>query len=275
MDAVNCGRDSRHCQRTSYGRRLRGHGRGQALLADVDHHSQEHRGLHPHSCGMDRAVPGHLLLALQRVGREDASDRDDNRRAAHSACSVPDPVNDTVVFSTDSDNYCPQLLDELSSSAALTSYQNPAMTQPQVCGSCRPEVWRLRSSLSRATLQDQFVFGTTVYFEAVITSAVVLQNVHIVVRIPTTRLTDVPSRGCAERHHRQRRCDEQPAAPQRRAPHGHDQRRVLRSLGRRHQRLPRRASRLRYSRRLAHCLAHAARCELQLLHVRGRQQRHG
>ncbi len=56
------------------------------------------------------------------------------------ACNVPDPFNDTVRFDTDSDNYCPQLLDELATSAQLTPYQDPPMAVPQVGGlACAPE----------------------------------------------------------------------------------------------------------------------------------------
>ncbi len=94
---------------------------------------------------------------------------------------MPEPLNDTVSFDTDSDNYCPQILDELSTSAALVSYQDSPMTLPQVSSSPAARCW-LPVANGRAPWQTQFVFGTTAYFEAVVTSAVVLQTVHVVVR---------------------------------------------------------------------------------------------
>ncbi len=109
-----------------------------------------------------------------------------SRRSRGRACNVPDPFNDTVSFDTDSDNYCPQLLDELSTSAQLTPYQDSSMTLPQVgaraCVPCQARVAHARNSPTWPRAQTQFVFGTTAYFEAVVTSAVVLQTVHVVVR---------------------------------------------------------------------------------------------
>ncbi len=94
---------------------------------------------------------------------------------------MPDPRNDTVTFDTDSDNYCPQILDELSTSAELKSYQDAPMLLPQV-GDRRAIDATSPLTRYRRLKQAQFVFGTTAYFEAVVTSAVVLENVHVVVR---------------------------------------------------------------------------------------------
>jgi hypothetical protein len=72
------------------------------------------------------------------------------------SCSIASPTTNTaqVLFTTSSDNYCPRILDSLSSSATLHVYDDTA----------------------RKNEQSQFVFGTTTYFEARVESSIIIQS---------------------------------------------------------------------------------------------------
>jgi len=73
------------------------------------------------------------------------------------ACSVPDPKNDSISFTTDSDNYCPVLISTQAATATLTVFQNSNL----------------------ATQQSQFVFGTFSYFSAVVTAPILMDHVAV------------------------------------------------------------------------------------------------
>jgi hypothetical protein len=90
------------------------------------------------------------------------------QQAFTGACSVPDPSNTIATISLASDNFCPRVIDQLASTAAMGVYDDPSFTSPQL----------------------QFVFGTTVYVEMVISSSIVLQA-STLVGFRTTGLNNV------------------------------------------------------------------------------------
>jgi len=73
------------------------------------------------------------------------------------ACNAPDPKNDSISFTTNSDNYCPVLISTQAASASLTVYQASALTG----------------------VQSQFVFGTFSYFSAVVTAPILMDHVAV------------------------------------------------------------------------------------------------
>jgi hypothetical protein len=74
------------------------------------------------------------------------------------SCATPNPSTDSVSFTTNSTNYCPQLITNNNlDTAALSTY----------------------SDTGYSVSQTQFVFGTTTYFQAVITAPILMSNVAV------------------------------------------------------------------------------------------------
>jgi len=82
------------------------------------------------------------------------------------ACSQPENPTVTVEFALSSDDYCPRVFDQQSASATLKVYDQA--TVPMANGLCG----------TFAHEQSQFVFGTTSFFEAQVTSAIKLEDLE-------------------------------------------------------------------------------------------------
>lgn len=72
-------------------------------------------------------------------------------------CNTPDPSSDAVVFDTSSDNYCPNLLGTIATTAALSTFSDAGNTSPN----------------------SQFVFGARTFFRALVTSQINIAALRI------------------------------------------------------------------------------------------------
>ncbi len=74
------------------------------------------------------------------------------------SCTIQSPIasTTTISFDTNSDNYCPQIVDTVTSSAVLNVYDDAGFSNAQT----------------------QFVFGTNSYFKATVTSSIKIEAVY-------------------------------------------------------------------------------------------------
>lgn len=83
--------------------------------------------------------------------------------ACHSSftgnCVTPSPLSTTFNFATQSDDFCPRLIDTESSTATLKSYTSASYIQ--------------------ANEQQNFVFGARTYFYALVTSPIVIETLRV------------------------------------------------------------------------------------------------